>query len=74
MSLCLLGKGAAMYSLVPRLVPENPALAFASNCSWLSLFSEVALPLGPSGPALVQPYSRDVQSTLCVTSRSRKIH
>jgi len=30
MSLCLLGKGAAMYSLVRRLLPDNPALAFVS--------------------------------------------
>ena len=30
LSLCLLGKGAAMYSLVRRLVPDNPALAFVS--------------------------------------------
>src|SRR6266478_5856396 len=29
--LCLLGKGAAMYSLVRRLVPENSALAFVSG-------------------------------------------
>src|SRR5713226_2130408 len=30
MSLCLWGKSAAMYSLVRRLVPDNPALAFVS--------------------------------------------
>ena len=31
LALCLLGKGTAMYSLVRRLVPGNPALAFTSG-------------------------------------------
>jgi len=30
-ALCLLGKGTAMYSLVRRLVPDNPALALVSS-------------------------------------------
>jgi len=31
LALCLLGKGTAMYSLVRRLVPDNPALAYVSG-------------------------------------------
>src|SRR3984893_18313176 len=30
LALCLLGKGTAMYALVRRLVPDNPALGFTS--------------------------------------------